>query len=296
MNILVIGSSDQVASSLLELAPKGMQVSCVGRPEADLENPHNLAQIFAKFQSDIVVNAAAYTAVDKAESEAEKAFAINATGVEQLAKLCKKNSIPFIYISTDYVFDGTKSEPYKESDAVAPLGIYGKSKLVGEQLLAKACSRYIILRTAWIYSRFGNNFLKTMLRLASTRDEISVVSDQIGSPTYAPHLAKAIFDIIPLIIDKQPDDDIWGIYHCAGSGEASWYDFANEIFNQSGNLGGKKPMVHAINSEQFPTPVKRPANSRLDGAKLLKTFNIALPNWRIGTKQCIKQLYKGNEK
>jgi len=290
VNVLVIGSSGQLARSLHEAAPDNMFISLFGRPEIDLTKPETLIEIFKQKNPEIVVNASAYTAVDKAEEESGLAFAINSAGAEQLAKLCERNSIPLIHVSTDYVFDGSKKTAYLESDPVAPLGTYGLSKLEGEKKIARYCSRHIILRTAWVYSPFGNNFVKTMLRLATSHDEIKVVDDQWGNPTYALHLATAIVKIIPQIIGADIKSSVWGVYHATGSGETNWYDFATEIFRCSASYGAKSPIVRQITIAEYPTRAKRPANSMLDCKKLETAFNIRLPDWREGTKDCVKRL------
>lgn len=290
MNILVIGASGQLARSLVEEDSDNVVISSVGRPEIDLTKPETLKDVFSQKKPDIVVNASAYTAVDKAENEQEIAFMINATGVGHLASLCEQYLIPLIHVSTDYVYDGTKQTPYLESDPLAPLGIYGASKLKGEQKVAACCARHIILRTAWVYSPFGNNFVKTMLRLAENHKEISVVGDQIGSPTYAPHLARAIIKIAKQVVNEGKNSNFWGIYHASGSGEASWYEFANEIFKNSATYSAQAPTVKQITTSEYPTPAKRPANSRLDCTKLQKIFNIKLPDWREGTNECVKRL------
>lgn len=293
MKVLVIGSSGQLARSLVqEASNKEMELEAVGRTEIDLERSDIVARLEAMEKPDIVINAAAYTAVDKAESEPELAHGINSDGVEQVALFCERGAIPLVHVSTDYVFDGASDRPYKEADAVRPLGVYGRSKLEGERRVARACSRHIILRTAWVYSPFGGNFVKTMLRLAQTRDQINVVADQFGNPTYAPHLAQAILSLAPLILKTDPASQAWGVYHASATGEASWYDFACEIFKQSASYGRTEPQVLAIATKEYPTPAKRPANSRLDCGKLDKTFGIRLPDWRLGTAECVGRLFK----
>jgi len=291
MRVLVIGSSGQLARSLVEEAPnKEIALIAMGRTELDLENPDIVERLCTMEKPDVVVNAAAYTAVDRAESEPDRAMAVNADGVEQLALFCEQRSIPLVHISTDYVFDGTGTQPYTEADAVSPLGVYGRSKLEGERRVAQACSCHIILRTAWVYSPYGNNFVKTMLRLAQTRNEISVVADQTGNPTYAPHLAQAVLSLLPQIIGQNPNSEIWGTFHATAAGKTSWYDFACEIFSQSEKFGKPAIKVRPITSEQYPTPAKRPENSRLNCEKLARVFAISLPDWRLGTAQCVERL------
>ena len=288
MKVLVLGKEGQLSSSLASAAkPGGFEIFAVGRPEIDLAKPETIAPAFKRYKPDLVVNTAAYTAVDKAEQEPEIAQAINAQGAGLVAEACARISRPLIHISTDYVFDGTKLSPYCEDDPVAPLGVYGRTKLEGEQRVTAACREHIILRTSWVFSPYGHNFVKTMLRLAAVRSDISVVDDQIGSPTYASHLAISILKIAQLVLSGRRASDVWGIYHAAGSGEASWYDVAREVFLQSMRLGGPGATVHSIATSEFPTPAKRPENSRLDCSKLARAFNVCLPNWQEGISECV---------
>lgn len=289
MRLLAIGSSGQLARSLTGMvAPSGSAIIAMGRPELDLLQPASITTALDAVQPDVVVNAAAYTAVDKAESEPEMALAVNAIGTEALARACALRAIPFIHVSTDYVFDGSKSSPYSEADPVAPLGAYGRSKLEGEQRVAAVCVKHIILRTAWVFSPYGQNFVKTMLRLAGSRPEISVVDDQIGNPTYAPHLAAAIVEVAKAAARRE--DVPWGIYHAAGSGEVTWCGLAREVFAVSESLGGPKAGVRAITTAEYPTPAKRPANSRLECTRLGNAFGVELPAWRAGVEDCVRQL------
>jgi dTDP-4-dehydrorhamnose reductase len=239
---------------------------------------------------DMIVNAAAYTAVDQAESDSAAAFAVNRDGAANLARAAAARRIPILHLSTDYVFDGTKKSPYEEIDPVAPLGVYGASKLAGEQEVAAANAAHVILRTAWVYSPVGKNFLKTMLRVADGRDELGVVDDQVGNPTSAHDIAVGLVAIARRIAD----DGNWtpGVYHMTGAGEASWADFAAFIFETSGALGGPTAHVRRITSAEYPTPVARPANSRLDCAKLSAEFGVTLPAWEGSTRACVEQLLK----
>jgi dTDP-4-dehydrorhamnose reductase len=285
----VVGSGGQLARSLVgRAAPSGLAIIAIGRPELDLLEPTSIGTALDAVQPDIVINAAAYTAVDKAESEPEMAIAVNAIGAEALARACSSRAIPFIHVSTDYVFDGSKSSPYSETDPVAPLGAYGRSKLDGEQRVAAACPKHIILRTAWVFSPYGQNFVKTMLRLASSRPEISVVDDQIGNPTYAPHLAAAIVQVAQAAAHRE--DVPWGIYHAVGSGEVTWCGLAREVFAVSKSLGGPKADVRAITTADYPTPARRPANSRLECTRLRDAFGVEMPAWRAGVKDCVREL------
>ncbi len=271
-----------------------MQVVALGRPNIDLTLPDKIDAAVASVSPDLVINAAAYTAVDQAESEPELAALVNSAGPGWLAEACAKRSLPLIHLSTDYVYDGTKLTPYKEDDPVEPLGIYGRTKLEGEQRVTATNPRHVILRSSWIYSPYGHNFVKTMLRLAESRSELNVVNDQLGSPTYAPHLAEAIVAIVTHLADSNSNDALWGTYHAAGRGEASWFDLAVEVFRCSRELGGPRATTHAITTADYPTPAARPANSRLNCAKLEKTFGITLPNWRLGVADCVRELIVSN--
>ncbi len=295
MKILVVGRQGQVAQSIAAAGiGAGLDVVALGRPELDLTAPDSVEVALAGARPDIVVNAAAYTAVDKAEQERDAAFAINAHGPERLAQACAAAGLPLVHISTDYVFDGSKPTPYAESDPTAPLGVYGSSKLAGEHRIAAVLTEHVILRTAWVVSPYGNNFVKTMLRLAETRDSLGVVDDQLGSPTYAPHLAEAILAVARRTT-AEPGDGIWGTYHAAGSGEATWCEVAREVFRCSVAAGDRPCEAKAITTADYPTPARRPANSRLDCSKLKSTFGIALPDWRQGIDACVGALLRDSD-
>ena len=253
----------------------------LGRPALDLADRLSVNRALDASSADIVVNAAAYTAVDQAERDASAAFAINAAGAEHVAEACARLALPLIHISTDYVFDGMKPSPYLESDLTGPTTVYGRSKCEGEQQVAQTCPHHIILRTAWLHSPFGHNFVKTMLRLASEREQISVVDDQFGSPTYALHLAEIILAIADQLATGNADPQ-WGVYHAAGEGNASWYELAEAIFQASRALGGPSAKVIKIPSSRYAAAAKRPMNSRLDGGKLARSFDLRLPHWRTG--------------
>lgn len=282
MRIAITGSNGQLARSLGEIAKaRGFAVTTLARPAFDLADPAIVARALDNIDADVVVNAAAYTAVDRAESDQVAAFAVNAHGARCVALACAQRSIPLIHVSTDYVFDGTKASPYLEGDATEPLSVYGRSKRDGELEVAAAHAMHVIVRTAWVHSPFGSNFVKTMLRLARERSEISVVNDQIGNPTYAPHLAGAIAAIAERISSDR-NAPVWGTYHYVDSGEASWYDVAVATFEASQRLGGPSARVTPIPSAAYKTAARRPMNSRLDTSKLAKTFAIDPPNWRRG--------------
>lgn len=282
IRIGVIGARGQLARSLLEAADtRGIKSVALGRPALDLADRLSVNRALDASSVDIVVNAAAYTAVDQAEHDASAAFAINAAGAEHVAEACARLALPLIHISTDYVFDGMKPSPYLESDLTGPTAVYGRSKCEGEQQVAQTCPHHIILRTAWLHSPFGHNFVKTMLRLAGEREQISVVDDQFGSPTYALHLAEIILAIADQLATGNADPQ-WGIYHAAGEGYASWYELAEATFQASRALGGPSAKVIKIPSSRYTAAAKRPMNSRLDGAKLARFFNLRLPHWRTG--------------
>ena len=235
------------------------------------------------------MSAAAYTAVDKAESEPELAFAVNAEGPAAIAAIAAELDIPVIHISTDYVFPGDKEGIYLETDATGPASIYGRSKLAGEDAVAAATPNYVILRTAWVYSPFGANFVKTMLRLAETRDVVNIVADQHGTPTSALDIADAVI-AIAIRLATDPDPSLRGIFHLTGQGDATWADFAEEIFAGLKEKSGKAISVGRITTDEFPTPAKRPANSRLSNHKLAKSYGIVLPDWRQSTKVVLDRL------
>jgi dTDP-4-dehydrorhamnose reductase len=291
MRLLIAGWHGQVARALVELAPSAPDVEAfaVGRPGLDLCNAATIRRAMTDFRPDVIINSAAYTAVDKAETEQDAAFALNRTGAGLLAEEAARRDAAIIHISTDYVFDGQKPVPYVETDSVAPQSVYGHSKLQGEQAVRQVNDKHIIARTAWVYSATGSNFVKTMLRLAGEGDTVRVVDDQTGSPTYAPHLAQALLDIARKVRHAARDDQ-WGTYHLAGRGDVSWCGFAREVFRVSAELGGPSANVTAITTADYPTVAARPKNSRLDCAKAERTFGVALPDWRDGVRACVTQL------
>ncbi len=290
-SILVIGANGQLARSLAAAKPPdGCALHCAARPQTDLTQPQTLKAALDCHDPALVINAAAYTQVDKAESEPDLAFAVNAEGPGALAQACAQADIPLIHVSTDYVYDGKKNSPYDEADIPAPMGVYGRSKLAGEDRVRKAGGRHLILRTAWVYSPWGSNFVKTMLRLADERDELGVVADQFGCPTYAPHLADAVMELSRQIVSERVPDDAWGVYCAAGSGETSWHGFAEDIFAQSARLKGPVAAVKPIPTSAYPTPAQRPANSRLNCARLQKRFGLRLPHWKEGAAACVKAI------
>ncbi|MGG7519471.1 dTDP-4-dehydrorhamnose reductase [Allorhizobium undicola] len=288
---LVTGLQGQVVQSLIERAAlhPDIEIVALGRPQLDLADPQTIAAAVSALSPQIIISAAAYTAVDQAESDEATAFAVNAQGPAALAKVAAELDIPIVHISTDYVFDGSKSEPYVESDPVQPLGVYGRSKLEGELAVASATANHAILRTAWVYSPFGKNFLKTMLTLAKSRDELNVVADQHGNPTSALDIADAVLRVAANLLAR-PDAGLRGTFHMTASGEASWAEFAIEIFRLSEQAGGPSCKVNPIPSSAYPTPARRPANSRLDCGKLAALHGVTLPPWRQSTATVVERL------
>ncbi|MBV8753814.1 MAG: dTDP-4-dehydrorhamnose reductase [Hyphomicrobiales bacterium] len=288
--ILVAGKTGQLARCLAEEAGRrGSALVALGRPELDLGKPELVARVVAAHAPRAIVNAAAYTAVDKAESEPELAMAVNRDGAGALAAAAAGRGVPFLHISTDYVFDGRKDAPYREEDAPCPLGAYGRSKLEGEAAVRGACPAGVILRTSWVYSPFGQNFLTTMLGLAATRDMVPVVDDQHGAPTAAPDLAAAILDLAERLTTRRMDD-AGGVYHLTGAGETTWHGFAGAIFAGWGRRGHRVPGLAPITTAQYPTAAQRPANSRLDCSKSARVFGLRLPPWQHSLERCLDEL------
>ena len=290
MKILVLGSQGQLGRCLEDqFSNSYYEVIFASRSEIDLGNTDQIYSNLSNINPDVVINAAAYTFVDKAESEKEKAILINETAVANIASICKKVNCWFVHISTDYLFDGNSKRPYVESDKPNPQCVYGKSKLNGELSIIESNCKYIIIRTAWVYSEHGNNFLKTMLKLEQTNNEVSVVSDQFGTPTYAQDLARAIIQILKYL----NTDKVQGIYNYAGSSLCSWADFAELIFEESHKLNDKKDITKVINikSSDYPTTVKRPSFSALDNSLFESTFNFSGSDWKVGVKEVVKVLH-----
>jgi dTDP-4-dehydrorhamnose reductase len=290
LRIAVTGTKGQVSRALAERAAlREVLVISLGRPNLDLLKPDTIEQALATAAPDIVVNAAAYTAVDQAESEPGLAEAVNGHGAGAVAAAAARLSVPIIHLSTDYVFAGDLDRPYREDDPTGPIGAYGRSKLLGEIAVAAAAPNHAILRTAWVYSPFGTNFVKTMLRLAGTRDVLNVVADQHGSPTSAMDIADAILSVCRNVLER-PNKGLRGVFHMAATGYTTWAGFAEAIFAASAASGGPCAAVQPIFSSAYPTPAKRPANSRLDCTKLRAIHGIALPDWRESTTTCVMRL------
>lgn len=288
--IAVLGASGQLARSLAETATLAkLPIVLLGRQHLDLSAEPALDTRLAEINPKATINAAAYTAVDAAETDEEAAFALNAVAPGMAASAAVRLGIPFFHISTDYVFDGRKQSPYVESDPVSPINAYGRSKLAGEQAVMAANPAAIILRTAWVFSPFGSNFVKSMLRVASERTELTVVDDQLGCPTPALDLAEAILRIIePSSHASHPAFS--GVFHATGAGETTWAGFAEEIMQISGELGGPTAEIIPITTKDYPTPARRPMNSRLDCEALYEASGIRLPHWRAGLRTCISRL------
>lgn len=286
--ILVTGSKGQLGSEIFKLSSKyhNLDFTFTDVDELDITNLSAIEELFSKNRFDFVINCAAYTAVDKAEEDVERAFQINHSAVDHLAKTVKKVGAVLVHVSTDYVFEGNAKEPYKSDDQVGPITQYGKSKLAGEQAIINSGAKYLIIRTAWLYSEYGSNFVKTMQRLVKERDSVNVVADQIGSPTWAFDLAEAILKAINVIILNRSFDK-WGIYHFTNDGICSWYDFAVEIAKLS-KLDFTK--LHPISTKEYPTPAKRPYYSVLEKSKFVDTFGIELKSWKSSLQECIKRM------
>ena len=277
MVVLVTGANGQLGQSIQFIASKHQNIEFVYTDfqELDITNIENCKEIFSKHKPNYCINTAAYTAVDKAESEFEKAHLINVVGVENLAKVCKENDTILVHISTDFIFDGKKTTPYTELDKPNPSGVYGQTKLDGEKAIKDTWEKHFIVRTSWVYSQFANNFMKTMLRLGSERDSLSVVNDQIGTPTNAVDLAECLVKIINSCHSELVSESNYGIYNFSNEGQCSWYDFAKKIFEVNNISINLQP----IPTTSYPTPAKRPLYSVLDKSKIKDTFRIEIENW-----------------
>jgi len=282
MKILISGGKGQVGSELTtEAIKRAYTVFSYGSRELDISDLDQLNETVKKIKPDVIINAAAYTAVDKAETEQELAYAVNSLGSENLATICQQYDIPLLHISTDYVYNGEKKSAYTEADQADPTGVYGASKLAGDNKIVSIWAKHIILRVSWVFGEHGNNFVKTMLRLAQQRDELSIVNDQFGAPTSARAISNTLLNILQ---NKQFNQTScpWGIYNLQSDPGVSWFDFAQEIFAQAYEQGiiKSKITLNPIPSSQFPTPVKRPANSKLNGKKLKDNFSLSAADWR----------------
>jgi dTDP-4-dehydrorhamnose reductase len=288
--ILIVGQNGQLARCLRDLAMLcGVPMATAGRPELDLESGEGIDRVTATVDPSAIINAAAYTAVDAAEAQPGRAFGINCAGAAILADVAARLAVPFVHVSTDYVFDGAKPSPYREDDETAPLNIYGSSKLAGESAVLGVNPRAAVIRTAWVYSPYGTNFVRTMLRLAKTEPMVRVVYDQYGTPTSAADLARAILAIVDRLRLTNSRDNA-GIYHLAGQGETNWHGFAAAIFASLSRRGLRAPKLQAITTDDYPTAARRPKNSCLDSSKAERVFGVRLPPWRSSLEECIDQL------
>jgi dTDP-4-dehydrorhamnose reductase len=294
MNILLFGKTGQVGWELQRaLAPLGNLIAIdVSSQEycGDFSNPEGVAETVRRIKPDVIVNAAAHTAVDKAESEPDFAQLLNATSVEAIAKEAQKLGAWVIHYSTDYVFPGNGNTPWQETDATAPLNVYGETKLAGEKALSENCARHLIFRTSWVYAGKGNNFARTMLRLAKERTELSVINDQFGAPTGAELLADCTAHAIRVALDKP---EVAGTYHLVAGGTTTWYDYASLVFDEARKAGMELALtnLHGVPTSAYPTPARRPANSRLNTQKFQQSFNLVLPQWETGVKRMLNEWF-----
>ena len=286
--ILVTGGAGQLATSLANRG--GPRVHRVGRPTFDFDRPNSIGLVFGQVAPRAVVNAAAWTAVDAAEAHPEEAARANRDGPAQLARLCAEAAIPFIHISTDYVFDGDKGTPYIETDPTSPTGVYGRTKAEGEQAVLAANPGSIVLRTSWVYSATGKNFVRTMLNAGAKNATLKVVGDQRGAPTNADDLADAIHDILDCVVAGDDTTSYAGVYHATGGGETTWHGLASAALHDAARHGRPMPEVIAIRTADWPTPAKRPADSRLNCDKLERVFGVRLPPWRRSLTATVDRL------
>ncbi len=289
MRVLIAGREGQLARALLARLA-GYELTALEPPELDLTSRDSIAAAMETARPDLVINAAAYTAVDRAEDEPALARAVNATGAGWLAEAAAARGAPFVHVSTDYVFDGTKGAPYVETDPVRPLGVYGATKEEGERQVLAANPRSAVIRTAWVCSPDGANFVKTMLRLAKERDEIRVVADQHGAPTFAADLADAIARMAPRLLAAQAGDEAFGIFHLSGAPHTTWHGFTQEILAQAGARGHRVPKLTPIATADYPTKAQRPADGRLDCGKIARVHGIQAAEWRVSLGRCLDVL------
>ncbi len=289
LRLAVTGLKGQVVSALIERAPKDVEIIALGRPQLELGRRDAVLASLRHSGCNAIINAAAYTQVDKAESEPECAIKINGEGAGNVAEAAAALNVPLLHLSTDYVFDGCLHRPYREDDETNATSVYGRSKLLGEEKIRQTHNNHVILRTAWVYSPFGVNFVKTMLRLGAEREEVSVVMDQVGNPTNALDVADALVSIAQEL-KNDTSAKLRGIFNLSGQGEASWADMAETIFETAESHGRKHVGVRRIMTQGYPTPAKRPANSRLDNAKIESVYGIKLPNWQASLKACVVRI------
>lgn len=295
-NVVVTGAGGQLGVDLLRRAANYPRLRVVGSSSGtiDITSDASIEAAFARDQPQLVINAAAYTAVDRAESERAASFAVNCEGVRNLARACAARGIPLFHVSTDYVFDGSKATPWLPEDVASPLGVYGASKLAGEVVLREMLPQHLILRTSWVFGAHGNNFVRTMLRLARARDHLRVVADQVGGPTWSGHLADALLSLADRC--RENGSIPWGTGHFAGQPFVSWHGFAGEIFIEARRCGllARLPRVDAIATVDYPTPAQRPANSRLDMSETAARWTLAVPDWREGLRAVLAGWRRGD--
>jgi dTDP-4-dehydrorhamnose reductase len=293
VRVLVFGATGQVGRELTRAAwPSGVEVIGLSRPGHDITDADAIGAALGH-APDLVINAAAYTAVDKAESDIATAFAVNDSGASLVAAASARSGVPLIHLSTDYVFDGSSPFPYRESDSIAPISVYGRSKAAGEVAVRLRQPRVVIIRTSWVYASHGHNFLRTMLRIAAECKEIAVVADQVGTPTAAQSIAAALVTISERIEEAQRAglEGPWGTYHFTDAGETTWYGFAKHIFGHLEGRGVDSPRLRPITTEEYPTPARRPANSRLDCSLIERTFGIKRSLWQQGVARVLDELF-----
>ncbi|MFN4289391.1 MAG: dTDP-4-dehydrorhamnose reductase [Permianibacter sp.] len=291
MRVLVTGAAGQLGRSIAKLCNQSPHtIMLLDRSELDITVTGSIEQALNLHRPDVLINTAAYTAVDRAESEVELSERVNHQGPHNLARACAQRQLPLLHVSTDYVFDGQGQQPYTPEYPAQPLGVYGASKWRGEEAVRQHCRKHLVVRTAWVFSEFANNFLKTMLRLGVERESLYVVADQQGGPTYAPHLAAALLSMAEQA--SKPEFSAWGTYHFAGEPATTWYAFACEIFRQAVASGvlSRAPQVQAIPTSAYPTPAKRPAYSVLDCQRTLQVFGVLERRWQIGIEEALKTL------
>lgn len=290
LRVLISGAHGQVGHELMRHVPEGFEALGLGSAELDIADAQQVDEALAGIRPQLIINAAAYTAVDKAEDDTLRAIAVNRDGVAHLARAAERMGVPLLHLSTDYVFAGDADVPYRETDSTGPSGVYGASKLAGEEVLARDCSRYVILRTSWVFGAHGNNFVKTMLRLGRERDSLAVVADQRGGPTAASAIAKVLWRLAEHY--RAQGRLPWGLYHYSGAPACSWHEFAEVIFQQAQELGllPRVPVVRAITTADYPTPARRPLWSVLDCSGLVATFGIEQPDWRADLREVLHEL------
>jgi len=292
MKILLLGKHGQVGRELEKTLARLGELTALDRLGLDLSSPDSIREQIRRLRPDVIVNAAAYTAVDKAESEPDFAMAVNGMAPGVMAEEAARLNALLVHYSTDYVFDGTKSSPYTEQDTPNPLNVYGRSKLMGEQMVCAQASRFLIFRTAWVYDAQGKNFLNTIKRIGAQRPELTIVDDQLGAPTWSREIAQATAQAIASYLADPDPEQINGIYHLTAQGQTSWFGFAQAAAGYGLFAGlAHPPVLRAISSAEFPTPAKRPMYSVLSNAKLLEQFGIQLPDWKVSLRECLENQY-----